>query len=285
MDGFSLTGACTVLAILLLRALLFRRMPKRVFVLLWAGALGILLFPGLISSPLSVYRLLPRMEAAAAAAGSAASAAVPTAGKLWPVLRQAVTAAGLLGLGVFYLLGLLRLYQSSPARTPAVSDWLAAHPLLRPLQVRTGPVAAPLCGGILLPRIVLPEDMDLTDRAGLDCVLTHEYVHVCRFDPLLKLLAAASLRLDRLSDVGPRYGIRLRRGGAGLRHPAEAVRRGSAPGRPAPGGAPARRGQAQRRTDRAPGGAGDRAPAPRPLRLGLRPARESEPAALLRNRA
>ena len=195
MDGFSLTGACTVLAILLLRALLFRRMPKRVFVLLWAGALGILLFPGLISSPLSVYRLLPRMEAAAAAAGSAASAAVPTAGKLWPVLRQAVTAAGLLGLGVFYLLGLLRLHQSSPARTPAVSDWLAAHPLLRPLQVRTGPVAAPLCGGILLPRIVLPEDMDLTDRAGLDCVLTHEYVHVCRFDPLLKLLSAAALCL------------------------------------------------------------------------------------------
>lgn len=191
MNGFHLTGCCTVLAVGLLRALLFRRLPKRVFVLLWAGALGILLFPGVICSPLSVYKLLPQLGAEA----TAEAAVLPASAGLWPLLRRAVSAAGLLGLGAVYLLGLLRLGRSRLAEAPAVEDWLAAHPLLRPLQVRIGGVAAPLCGGLLRPRILLPADTDLTDRGRMDCVLTHEYVHICRFDPLLKLVAAVAVCL------------------------------------------------------------------------------------------
>ena len=54
------TGCCTVLAILLLRLLLGRRVPRRIFVLLWAGSLLVLLAPTPITSPLSLYGLFSR---------------------------------------------------------------------------------------------------------------------------------------------------------------------------------------------------------------------------------
>lgn len=192
MGGVSLTGCCTVLAILLLRALTGRRIPRRIFVLLWVGALLVLLVPGTFTSPFSLYALLPRPARALAATASAAAARAPA---LWSLLRRTVTGLALLGLGAACLLSLLRLCPARPAIAPAVNDWLAAHPLLRPLRVCVGRTAAPVCCGILLPRIVLPEDFDLDDRATLDCVLSHEYVHVCRFDPLLKLFFAVALCL------------------------------------------------------------------------------------------
>lgn len=195
MEGFHMTGCCTVLAIGLLRLLLSRRIPSRVFALLWIGALGVILLPAGLTSPLSVYGLLPRIGTDAAEAASGSAEFLPKALGLWPILRQGVTAAALLGLIGSWVLALLRLHRCRPADSPAAADWQAAHPLLRPLRICVGRVPAPVCGGFLLPRIVLPADMDLSDRARLDCVLTHEYIHICRFDPLIKLLAAVVLCL------------------------------------------------------------------------------------------
>ena len=188
------TGCCTVLAILLLRALLFRRLPKRVLVLLWAGAVLVLLAPCSLTSPLSVYGLLPRAETttilteAAEAAGSAAPG-------LWPVLRRAGTVTGLIALAAAWLLSQLRLRRARSADEPAIAAWTAAHPLLRPLSVRVGPVTSPLCCGLLRPRILLPEHFDRENPAALDCVLSHEYLHICRFDPQMKLLFALAVCL------------------------------------------------------------------------------------------
>lgn len=190
MNTAMIMGCCTVSAILLLRALL-PRLPRRIFVLLWVGAMAVLLAPGFLSSPMSVYRLLPR---AAFAEGAAAAPSVQ-AGSVWAIVRRTVTGLSLSGLLFSYSAGLLRLHRASPSDAPAVRDWLAAHPLLRPVRVCVGNVPAPVCGGIFLPRIVLPADANLSDRAQLDCVLSHEYTHIRRFDPLLKLLMAAALCL------------------------------------------------------------------------------------------
>ena len=184
------TGCCTVLAILLLRLLLGRRVPRRIFVLLWAGSLLVLLAPTPIASPLSLYGLFSR------SLPTAVPAEAPFAAPgFWSVLRPSVTALGLLALSASWLLSLLRLRWARSCTEPAVSDWLAAHPLLRPLRICVGRVPSPVCCGLLLPRIILPEDFDLRDRVSLDCVLSHEYVHICRFDPLLKLFFAVAVCL------------------------------------------------------------------------------------------
>ena len=191
MPEINLLGWGTVLAVLLLRTCFSRRFPRRVLVLLWGAALGILLAPGALSSPFSIYGILSAAEPASP--GFAASPG--TGAALWPLLRRGISGLALGVLGVSYALSLLRLHRAGPAQASAVRDWQAAHPLLRPLRICVGRVSSPVCGGVLLPRILLPEDTDFSDREALDCILTHEYLHVCRFDPLFKLLCAVGLCL------------------------------------------------------------------------------------------
>ena len=90
-----------------------------------------------------------------------------------------------------------RVYAASlPCRDPFVLDWLAGHPLRRPVQARTSDqIAAPLTYGVLYPVILLPSGMDWRDREVLSCVLAHEHTHIRRFDPLRKALFAAALCL------------------------------------------------------------------------------------------
>ena len=90
-----------------------------------------------------------------------------------------------------------RVYAASlPCRDPFVLDWLAGHPLRRPVQARTSDqIAAPLTYGVLYPVILLPSGMDWQDREVLSCVLAHEHTHIRRFDALRKLFLAAALCL------------------------------------------------------------------------------------------
>ncbi len=90
-----------------------------------------------------------------------------------------------------------RVYAASlPCRDPFVLDWLAGHPLRRPVQARTSDqIAAPLTYGVLYPVILLPSGMDWRDREVLSCVLAHEHTHIRRFDALRKLFLAAALCL------------------------------------------------------------------------------------------
>lgn len=90
-----------------------------------------------------------------------------------------------------------RVYAASlPCRDSFVLDWLAGHPLRRPVQARTSDqIAAPLTYGVLYPVILLPSGMDWRDREVLSCVLAHEHTHIRRFDALRKLFLAAALCL------------------------------------------------------------------------------------------
>ena len=54
-------------------------------------------------------------------------------------------------------------------------------------------ISSPLTYGILHPVILLPKKLDRNDQAALKYVLTHEYVHIRRFDAITKILFAAVL--------------------------------------------------------------------------------------------
>jgi len=225
----SLSAAVMILAVLALRLKFQERTPGRVFCLLWDIVLVRLLVLCSLPSPVSIRRWLPA-AAAQSAAVSQASVGVVTAGEPawtgvlvtkdevsclaegsavswsfqpppspdWGAILTALWLAGALLLAGGFLWSHLRsrkIYAASlPCRDGAVLDWLAAHPLHRPVQARVSDqVAAPLTYGVLYPVILLPRGID--DQEALACVLAHEHEHIRRFDALRKALLAAALCL------------------------------------------------------------------------------------------
>lgn len=225
----SLSAAVMILAVILLRLRFQERTPRRVFCLLWDIVLVRLLIPGTLVSPVSIRRWLPQAGARLVSEPPAAVTAaegtlvlqeayvssvtrdtlfirelspVPggPAAPDWGAILSALWLAAALALAGWFLWNHLRsrrVYAASlPCRDGFVLDWLAAHPLRRPVQVRVSDrIAAPLTYGTLYPVILLPREMDWDDRETLSCVLTHEHEHIRRFDALRKALLAAALCL------------------------------------------------------------------------------------------
>ncbi len=81
-----------------------------------------------------------------------------------------------------------------PVRSHYVEKWLGERPLKRRISVRQSDrISAPLTYGIFRPVILLPKKMDWKNEKQLQYVLSHEYVHICRYDTATKLVAAFAL--------------------------------------------------------------------------------------------
>ena len=208
----SFSGAVLIIAIALLRVLLIRTsFPKEAFRCLWAVAAVRLLVPWKVSSVLSIYtwlsshaaakplsRLSERLVSGGVAVGaplSEAAGASPTLS--WLTLVWLLGALVLAGIFLASYLHCQRIFRVSfPVNRPDAETWLQAHHLCRIIQLRgSDRIAAPLTYGVFRPVILLPMDMAEKWEEGLDCVLAHEYVHICRFDTVFKLLLAAALCL------------------------------------------------------------------------------------------
>ena len=112
---------------------------------------------------------------------------------VWPIVHGSVAALLLILLIALYARGLRRFRASAPCEDGFASQWLARHPLRRPLRLRLcAAIDAPLTYGLLRPVILLPAGFDLSDREALDCVLRHELAHVRRFDTLFKAALAVT---------------------------------------------------------------------------------------------
>lgn len=229
----SLSAAVMILAAFVLRLRFQERTPRRVFCLLWDLTLVRLLVLAELPSPVSIRRFLPALvrrtevlpaltrQVEALPSPPTVSAATEGAqiiqdawvipvvedipvGQTVALPRGAILAAlWLAGAALFaawVLWGHLRsrrIYASSlPVREDFVLDWLAAHPLRRPVQVRASDrIASPLTYGALYPVVLLPSGMDWDDKAALAWVLAHEHTHIRRFDAVRKALLAAALCL------------------------------------------------------------------------------------------
>lgn len=214
----SLSGAVLVCVVAIVRALAIHRLPKRALLALWWMALARLLLPVSLPSPVSVYTLLEVRDYVVSETYVAPAPALPAAPEALPAVSQGnavsspgalapspgavarlqlVWAVGSVGCALFFALASVRCRRefrtSLPVADRAVQEWLAGHPLRRPVEVRTSDrISAPLTYGILRPVILLPEGFDCDDAAQLGYVLTHEWVHIRRFDGLAKLLIAAA---------------------------------------------------------------------------------------------
>lgn len=206
----SIGGGALILFTILVRFAALNRLPKTTFLILWGITILRLLLPVSIPSPFSVYTQAERifrsygLEAPVTeSAQMPASASVP-ASEVPPSQAAPVPVLTILWLtGAFLLMAYFtivyvksrRKFRTSlPEKTPFVRDWLAQRRILRPVQVRQlDRITSPLTYGVLHPVILLPKGMDRSNEAALACVLTHEYIHIRRFDAMTKLVLAAAL--------------------------------------------------------------------------------------------
>ncbi len=206
----TLSGGVFILFIVVVRALALHRLPKGAFLALWEMAALRMLLPFTIPLPFSLFtpakhlpvmgeylapggESVPGTPAVGIPAGTPASAGIAPS-EVMPM----VWLAGAVLMAAYFIVSYVRARKrfccSSPDNTPAVRRWLAGQRLHRPLEVRQSAlVSSPLTYGVLRPVILLPEDMERGDETALTYILTHEYIHIRRFDSVAKLVFAAVL--------------------------------------------------------------------------------------------
>ena len=208
----TLSGGAFILFIVMVRVMALHRLPKGAFLALWEMAALRLLLPFTIPLPFGAFapaRHLPVVGEYLAAGGppilgvpvTGLHSAVPASAQAGTALSAVLPAIWLSGtalmaayFAVSYVRARGRFRISSPDNAPAVQRWLAVQRLRRPLKVRRSVlVSSPLTYGVLRPVILLPENMERDDETALTYVLTHEFIHIRRFDSVTKLVFAATL--------------------------------------------------------------------------------------------
>ena len=209
----SVAGGALILCIVVVRALSIHRLPKTTFLVLWMIAALRLLLPLSIPLPFNIHigldvfsdvvQELPSGNIGSSLLGDNlpsydTGASVPSSAIVHISTLEILWLVGVLLLALYFFISYFRSMRkfrmSIPDNTPYIQNWLTAHQISRPLAVRSSDViSSPLTYGILHPVILLPKNLDRNDQAALKYVLTHEYVHIRRFDAITKILFAAVL--------------------------------------------------------------------------------------------
>lgn len=210
----SVQAGVLIAAIVIVRAVTLYRLPKASFLALWGIVVARLLIPFSLTSRWSVYNLfagLLRHADTAVPAGSfvvvwgdqipasPGAAAGPSAAA--PVISPltALWIGGAAVLALVFAVLLAKNYRALRAAVPVedhavITKWWEEYRLFRPLAiVRSDKVDSPASIGILRPRIIFPQKMDLDNEQLIRYILVHEYIHIRRFDTLWKLLALCAV--------------------------------------------------------------------------------------------
>ena len=210
----SFSGGVMILAIIVVRTFTINRLPKKVFGLLWGAVLLRLLIPFSVPTMFSAYSLVNRSQPihaalsdtpveymipqmAAVQAGVNAADVLPDHVLLfsgWMLLWMTGVILCAAYFVFSYLHGLLEFRTSLPVSNEFTEHWLSDHRLRRRIQIRQSDrISAPLTYGILRPVILMPKRTDWGDKLKLQYVLSHEFVHIRRFDMVWKLISALAL--------------------------------------------------------------------------------------------
>ena len=211
----SFLGTVIILLIVVLRAVLINRLPKKTFLILWWIALIRLLVPFSIKSVTSIYSLLQSIYSDINPVRTAQTTTfLPIHGNM-PEIANGLSEAmvqrteSISNLSVIWLAGLLlcfgffavsyiKCYRefrfSLPVENDILEAWKEKHPLKRSLSIRqTETIAAPLSYGVIRPVILMPKNTEWKNIYQLRYVLEHEYVHIRRLDMLTKLIMIAAV--------------------------------------------------------------------------------------------
>ena len=211
----SFLGTVIILLIVVLRAVLINRLPKKTFLILWWIALIRLLVPFSIKSVTSIYSLLQSIYSDINPVRTAQTTTfLPIHGNMPEIanglseamvqrtesisMLSVIWLAGLLLCFGFFAVSYIKCYRefrfSLPVENDILEAWKEKHPLKRSLSIRqTETIAAPLSYGVIRPVILMPKNTEWKNIYQLRYVLEHEYVHIRRLDMLTKLIMIAAV--------------------------------------------------------------------------------------------
>lgn len=211
----SFLGTVIILLIVVLRAVLINRLPKKTFLILWWIALIRLLVPFSIKSVTGIYSLLQSIYSDINPVRTAQTTTfLPIHGNMPEIanglseamvqrtesisILSVIWLAGLLLCFGFFAVSYIKCYRefrfSLPVENDILEAWKEKHPLKRSLSIRqTETIAAPLSYGVIRPVILMPKNTEWKNIYQLRYVLEHEYVHIRRLDMLTKLIMIAAV--------------------------------------------------------------------------------------------
>ncbi|MCM1056543.1 MAG: M56 family metallopeptidase [Firmicutes bacterium] len=203
----SFAGAVMILAIIVIRALAINLLPKKTFLVLWGIAVARLLLPFCIPSAFSLYSLIGNpapvvnsvkwpQTAVTLPSDIYGQTVIPdnisntvNPVSVWTVIWGAGVLVCALVFAVAYWKCRQEFQTSLPVDNGFIQSWLNEHRLKRPISIRqSNRFSAPLTYGIFRPVILMPTSIDWENTKSLQYVLTHEYVHIRRFDSITKLV-------------------------------------------------------------------------------------------------
>ncbi len=199
----SLIASPLILIIILARQLFLYQLPKRTFKILWMIAMIRLFFSHTLPSRFSIFNLFPMLEKPQLIISYSADEALPSLSTKaffpftftpWNILWL----IGCLAVAFFFLRthikNRMKFIDSDKYEHPNLTSWFQANTIRRPMRIRfSNSVSSPLTYGVFMPVILLPKDTDLNNDPQLRFILTHEYIHLCRFDALIKAALAITL--------------------------------------------------------------------------------------------
>ncbi len=210
----SFSGAVFITAVVIIRGAAIHKLPKKTFLVLWELVMLRLLIPFSIPSMFSIYTLVTHSISSTTLPEAGTDYSIPTMQGLFVTTQGAeqppadaspsismwfmVWCAGILLTALFFVISYLRCLiefrTALPVHNHYVEKWLAERPLKRPILVRQSDrISAPLTYGIFRPVILMPKKTDWKNEKQLQYVLSHEYVHICRYDTVTKLIATLAL--------------------------------------------------------------------------------------------
>ncbi|EGT5043358.1 M56 family metallopeptidase [Clostridioides difficile] len=214
----SFTSGVLLLIVIFIRACLFKKLPKKVFVLLWLIVLFKLLIPVSLNSGFSIYSIIEStfdvelgntstenytLKKASDSTGKNNSDEFEIMSSIENIMMLEML--GILSFIVTIMFSILlcfryfkiiNLFKTSIhiKNHEFIKKWMCKNSRFRRFIVCISEFTrTPLTSGILKPRIILPKQMNYANNQTLDFVLTHEMVHINSFDNLLKLFMLVAL--------------------------------------------------------------------------------------------
>lgn len=210
----TLTAAVMIILIIIVRALFIHKLPKRVFVVMWAVVVLRLLVPFTFSVNVPALELpkpiknqfsqspssqsnetqpiviinTPQNPETTTIVNSVAESTVD-----YSLLLSVIWAGGVVvAAGVILILhrSCKNSYRTAlPLQNERISNIVAAAKFKRIVKVKVSDtISSPMTYGIINPVIVLPKAICKEDSEQIQFILAHELVHIKRFDVLYKLI-------------------------------------------------------------------------------------------------